>query len=314
MRYQCPSQSKVLLADSKKLDKLSQSTAQLCDESRIGFQSASNQFSKSTTQQSAELSAGFSSISSQLDNTEATSAARDSRVLISLGDVARNCEYNIERTDNIRQQQDRAIDLNEVGHQAVLSSVIAAASSNLEAHKTTQNMVRQYQGETKQLLKSHTTFGKGVKGPTSPFARKRASNSVTMGTSVYWHWGSSRLPIGTLLITFHQSRQTTTSRHFSSGIFPSSGFTANFVPPQWLSSLAIAYSIRLYYEMTSSQWRWDATLRPMTVNYDPFFIIAVKRLDVAGVDAAFASGRANPADHILLQDNLPEPWYNVGTL
>lgn len=291
LRYQCPSQSDVLLANRKQLDRLSQNTAQLWDESKVGF--------------------GFSSISSQLDNTEASNAARDTSILLSLGDVARNCESSIEKIDHDLQQQDRAIDLNEVGHEAILSSIITASSSNLEAHKTTRDIVRQYRGETEQLFRSHITFGKVLKRPTSRFTCNQGSNFVTMGTSVLWHWGSSRLPLGTLEITFYQSRQTTCSRHFSSGISTPSGFTAKFLPPQWFSNLAIAYSIRVSYEMTSSQWRWDTTLRPMTVNYDPSFINAVRRLDVAGVDAAFTSGRANPKDYIIKDWRNPGPWYEV---
>ena len=71
----------------------------------------------------------------------------------------------------------------------------------------------------------------------------------------------------------------------------------------------IRYSMKLSHALIDSEWRWGATLEPLTVNYNPYFIKAIESLDVEGVRKSFATGLAKPTDYVLA--NSPVPWYSV---
>ena len=83
-----------------------------------------------------------------------------------------------------------------------------------------------------------------------------------------------------------------------------------FVPPRWLSSVVIKYSMDLCCNLISSQCRWGATLTPLTINENRFFREAIRSLDLEDLRASFSKGLAKPADQILWYGS-PIPWYKV---
>ena len=171
-------------------------------------------------------------------------------------------------------------------------------------------MLNQCQGQLQQVLRNHVTFGTVGNTVRLSTPRARSSNTITE-TTVFWKYFSYRMPIGLLTIRLNESRQSKSSARSTSQVCTKSDIAITFVPPRWLSGVAINYSMKLNYDLISHQWRWGATLNPLTVNYNPFFINAVEKLDVEGVRRSFAEGLARPTDYVMGRWSEPRPWYEV---
>lgn len=196
--------------------------------------------------------------------------------------------------------------MNEAGFQAVHSSLVAAS----EDHKTTHAMLSQCQGQLQQVLRNNVTFGTTENSVHLSAPSARGSSKITE-TSVFWKYSSYGMPIGLLKIRLEKSRQSKASARSTPQVCTESDIAIEFVPPRWLSGIVINYSMKLNHDLVSNHWRWGATLNPLTVNYNPFFINAVERLDVEGVRRSFAEGLARPTDYLLNSWNMLEPWYEV---
>lgn len=272
----------VLLCESRKLGKVSDSIVQLGDEDRAGFRTLSSQISQSTSQLDAGVKAGFSTVSSRINITDSTNEARHQAILAHMNDHAQSNNLNTEKMDEVFQRQVRSMDLNEAGFQAVHSSLIAASSSSSEEHKTTHAMLSQCQGQLQQIIRSHITFGTVEHSTHLPSTRPKTVDPTTTETTVFWEYRFRRLPIGKLRIRLKQTRHTSNSRRSTPQVCTESNMAVEFVPPRWLSSIMIKYSMQLNCDLIGSQLRWGATLTPLTINYNPFFINAIQNLDVEG--------------------------------
>ena len=289
---------------------MSKSILQLGDEDRAGFRTISSQLSQAASQSSSEAKAGFSSVSSQQNATESANESRHQTVLAQLDNHSKLDELNTEKMREIFRRQARSIDMNEVGFQAVHSSLVAASASSSEDHKTTHAILNQCQGQLQQVLRNHVTFEPVGNIVRSSTPRARSSNTITE-TTVFWKYSSYHMPIGLLKIHLNKNRQSRSSDRSTPQVCTESNIAIHFVPPRWLSGVVINYSMKLSYDLISDQWRWGATLNPLTVNYNPFFINAVRSLDVEGVRRSFAEGLARPTDYVLASWSEPLPWYEV---
>ena len=211
--------------------------------------------------------------------------------------------------DAVCQQQIRSIDINEAGFQAVQSSLISALSASSEEHRTTHAMLSQCQGQIQQLLRNHITFETIEHSGSSPSTQTAALKSSTTETTVFWSHRFHRLPIGMLWIDLNQTRHTRNSRRSTPQVCTKSKIAVEFVPPQWLSSVVVRFSIKMNCDLISSQWRWGATLTPLTINHNSFFLHAFRSLDVEDVRRSFAEGLAKPTDYVLDYYGEPAPWY-----
>ena len=171
-------------------------------------------------------------------------------------------------------------------------------------------MLNQCQGQLQQVLRNHITFEKVGNSVCLSGPRARESNTIT-GTTVFWKYSSYRMPIGSLQIRLDESQQSKSSGRSTPQVCTESDIAIQFMPPRWLSRVAINYSMKLSYDLISDQWRWGVILNPLTVNYNSFFINAVENLDVEGVRRSFAEGLARPTDYVLRRWYGPRPWYEV---
>lgn len=153
-----------------------------------------------------------------------------------------------------------------------------------------------------QILRNHITFGRIEHSVHPASSRSRALDPITTETVVFWKYRLHSLPIGMLQIRL---------RRAAPHICELSEIDVEFVPPRWLSSFVINYSMKLSWDLIDSHWRWGATLKPLTVNHDPFFINAVWSLDVEGVRASFTTGLASPTDYLAYGNGFIAPWYEV---
>lgn len=208
------------------------------------------------------------------------------------------------------ERQVRSMDMSEAGFQAVHSSLVAASSSSKEDHKKTHALLSQFQGQLQQMVRKHVAFGTIGDGVRLSKPPVRSSNPMTE-TTVFWKHSFYWMPIGILKITRKTCQRGRNSSRSASHVSTESDIAVEFVPPRWLSSVLINYSMKRNYDLISDQWRWGGTLRPLTVNYNPFFIKAVESFDLEGVRRSFAEGLARPTD-FLLGFGAPLPWYEVG--
>ena len=303
----------VLLWESRKLDKVSESITALRDEDKAGFRAVSSQISQSTSQLNSEVNTSISTVSSQVTLSESASVARQQAILAHLDDHSERDNLNTAKIDEVFQQQVRSMDLNEAGFQAVHSGLIGTTSSNLEEHKTTHAMLRQCQSQFQTLIRGDVTFGTIEQSVRSASTDTGASDPTSLETSVFWSYYHHRMPIGTLTICVKKNREKEFSRQPAPRVGTGSEIAVTFVPPSWLSRVAFNYSIKVTCDLVSSQWYWGANLEPLTVNYNRVFINAIDYVDVEGVRRSFAKGLAKRTDYILGVCGHIIPWYQFMT-
>ena len=290
---------------------LSQSTGQLDAGVKLGFQSVSSELLQSTSQLGTQVKSGLSALTSQITSAESANEERHHSILAHLEDHAKSSNLNNVKTSEVFQQLVRSSDIIEAGFKAVYSSILAANSTTSEDHKTTHAMLSQYQGQIQHIMRNHVTIEPVDRSVKSPPNRPEAVGDTTTTSTVFWNHRRLRLPIGLLNMNLSQTRQTKRSRPLGPQICVKSVLEVTFVPPRWLSSVVIKYSMSLCCDLISSQYRWGATLTPLTINENRFFREAIRSLDLEDLRTSFSKGLAKPTDHILY-DGSPIPWYKVG--
>ena len=299
-----------LTTQSQKLSKLTQNTIQLGSDNRAGFQTISSQVSQATGHLEAETRGGFSNVSSDLQTAKFASdemhRALQSRLDIHAqrGDVVR------QNVDEIRCKQMKAIEVNEAGFQAVQSALVTAASFSREGHESTHAMLRE-QKNLMQRLGNHLTFGASKNCARVPGSGPDKWGSTTPMTTFYWRTYYHSLPVGKLCISIKQTRQCEGSENSSSPESTESNIKVTFVPPKWLTCLAVDYRMKLVYNSIGDQWHWGVNLRPLTVNQNPFVVDAVETVNLGGIQKSFREGLLHPTDYVLERDTDLRPWYMV---
>ena len=252
-------------------------------------------------------------VSSQLASTESSSENRHQVILGRLNNHVQNNDFNLQKLDEVSQQQVRAVDIAEAGFQAVHSGLVNSVTSNQEGHNATHALLSQVGGHLQQILRDRVTFGSVRERALSSFdcGRKSNSSATTKEVPVFWERHSYCLPIGTLQLDVSKRQEITCSTKSTLEDRMKSKITATFVPPRWLSSFAIKYAIVVNYSLNGNYWRHSMNLDPMTVNHNPIFIKAVENCDVKGVQKSFREGLARPTDHIINYYGALVPWTKV---
>ena len=299
---------------SQKLSQLTQTTLQLGNENRAGFQTISTQVSQATGQLGAEARVGFSNVSSDLKSAKLASDNMHRALQSHMDDHAQKGDIVRQNVDEIQCKQMRAIEINEAGFHAVKSALVTAASFNQEGHESTHAMLRQ-QETLMQRLGNHLALGGSKNCVRSPRTHSDTGVSTTPMTTVYWKTLYHSLPIGTLRISLHHSRDSKGSEDSNLPKSSESSISVTFVPPKWLTCLAVDYKMKLGYSFIGDQWHWGVNLKPLTVNQNPFVIDALEIFDLGAIQKSFREGLIHPTDCVLR--NFPDcpwvsTWYEVG--
>ena len=214
-----------------------------------------------------------------------------------------------QSVDETRREQMRSIEINEAGFQAVQSALVTAASFNREGHESTHAMLRQ-QETLMQRLGSQIALRASKDYVRSPRTGSDKWGSLTPMTTVYWKTLYHNLPIGKLRISMNQTRHCKDSEDSASPESTESSISVTFVPPKWLTCLAVDYKMKLSHNSIGDQWHWGAHLRPLTVNQNPFVINALETLDLGAIKESFSEGLIHPTDCVL-DGTYVKPWYWV---
>ena len=210
-----------------------------------------------------------------------------------------------QNVDEMRCEQMRAIEINEEGFQAVQSALVAAVSSNREAHESTHAMLRQQETLMQRLgNKLASEYSKDCLRWSHH--RSNGWGSTTFYRGTLYH----SLPVGRLRISIKQTRQREGSEKPASPAGKELSISVTFVPPKWLTCLAVDYRMKLNYDSLEDQWHWGANLRPLTVNQNPFVIDALKKNDLVAIQKSFRGGLIHPTDYVLTYVHVC-PWYMV---
>ena len=260
----------------------------------------------------AETKAGFSTVSSQNTVAESANEVRHQTVLARLDHHTERDDLNSEKMAEVFQHQVKSMDKNESGFQDVHTGQMTASSSNLECHNTTHALLGQCGGWLQQIIRNHVMFGSPEDSVPTSVPRAKASSKAIVETAVFWKYSVYRMPIGVLKIHLRKTWQSRKPSRSTSQVCTGSDIALEFVPPWWLSRMAIRYSMKLSSDLLSNQLRLGATLDTLTVNYNPLFVKALKSGDVNGVRRSFEEGLARPTDYLLNESfGILEPWYMV---
>ena len=299
-----------LTTRSQKLSKLTQNTIQLGSDNRAGFQTISSQVSQATGHMEAETRAGFSNVSSDLQTAKFASDEMHRALQSRLDIHAQRGDVVHQNVDEIRCKQMKAIEVNEAGFQAVQSALVTAASFSREGHESTHAMLRE-QRTLMQRLGNHLTFGASNNCVRAPRGGPDKWGSTAPMTTVYWKTFYHNLPIGYLRISLDRSQDSKSSEDSTSPESTESNIKVTFVPPKWLTCLAVNYRMKLAYNSFGDLWHWGANLRPLTVNQNPFVIDALETVNLEGIQKSFREGLLHPMDYVLMGCTDPGPWYMV---
>ena len=215
-----------------------------------------------------------------------------------------------QNVDEMRCKQMRAIEINEEGFQAVQSALVTAVLSNRAEHESTHAMLRQ-QETLMQRLGNKLASGYSNNCVRLPRTRSNSQSSTTSMTTVYWKTLYHSLPIGKLRISIDQTRRCRGSEESASPESTESNIEVTFVPPKWLTCLAVDYRMNLGYDSIGDRWHWGASLRPLTVNQNPSVTHALETLDLVAIQKSFREGLIHPTDYVLGCNDLVVPWYCV---
>ena len=253
--------------------------------------------------------AGFSNVSSDLKSAKLASDSMHRALQSHIDEHAQKGDIVRQNVDEIQRKQMRAIEINEAGFHAVQSALITAASFNQDGHESTHAVLRQ-QETLMQQLGNHLALGGSKACVRSPRTTFNTWVSTTPMTTVYWKTLYHSLPVGTLRISLYPSRDPEGSEDSklpeSSELF----ISVTFVPPKWLTCLAVDYRLKLGYDFISDQWHWGVNLKPLTVNQNPFVIDALKTFDLGAIQKSFREGLIRPTDYVLRFEEI-RPWYMV---
>ena len=299
-----------LTTQSQKLSKLTQNTIQLGNDNIAGFQTISTQLSQATGQLGAEARASFSNVSSDLKSSRLASDGMHRALRSHMDDQAQRDNVVRQNVDNIQGTQTTAIEITEAGFQAVQSALVAAASFNREGHESTHAMLGE-QRTLMQRLGNHLTFGASNNCVRAPRGGPDKWGSTAPMTTVYWKPFYHNLPIGYLRISLDRSQDSKGSEDSTTPESTESNIKVTFVPPKWLTCLAVEYRMKLVYNFIGDQWHWGANLRPLTVNQNPFVINALETLDLGAIQKSFEEGFLHPTDYVLRGRSSLASWYMV---
>ena len=275
---------------------------QLGNDNSAGFQMISSQVSQATGHLGAEARAGFSNVSSDLKSAKLASDEMHRDLQSRTDDNAQRVDFLRQTVDETRGGQVRTIEITESGFQAVQSALVTEASLNREGHQSTHAMLRQ--------LGKQLAFGDSKNCVRWPRSRSNKRGSTTPKTTFYCKTYYHSLPIGKLCISIIQTRSCKASEESASPGSTESSISVTFVPPKWLTCLAVDYRMKLDYNSIGDQWRWGVNLRPLTVNQNPFVIDALKTLDLGAIQKSFREGLIHPADYVL-EGKYVWPWFYV---
>ena len=300
-----------LIAYSQKLSGLTQDTIQLGNENKEGFQRISSQVSQATGHLGAQARDGFSNISSDVKSAKSASDRM-------LRDLQSRMDDDVERNDLVRQtvdevrgEQVRTIEMTNLGFQAVQSALVTAVSSNREEHNLTHTILRR-QETLMQRLGNHLAFGNSETCVRSSRTRTDTWGPITPKTTFYWKTRYHSLPLGILRISTCQARKYKDAEGSASLENTESNIEVTFVPPKWLTCLAVDYRMELDYNSIEDQWHWGVNMRPLTVNQNPFVINALKSFDLGAIQKSFRDGLIRPTDYVVSSWGAILKWYRVG--
>ncbi len=269
----------------------------------------SSQVSQATDHLGAETRAGFSNISSDLKSAKLASDEMHRDLQSRIEDHAQKDDIVRQNVDETRREQMRSIEINEAGFQAVQSALVTAASFNREGHESTHAMLRQ-QETLMQQLGNYLAFGGSKNCVRSPRSRSDKMGLNTSRTTSNRKMLHHSLPIGMLHISINHTRDGKNSEDSTSPGSTESNIEVTFVPPKWLSCLAVDYRMKLGHNSIGDQWHWGANLRPLTVNQNPFVIDALRTVDVGAIQKSFREGLIQSTDYVLDLGGV-YPWYYV---
>ena len=299
-----------LTTQSQKLSRLTQNKIQLGNDNNAGFQAISSRISQATGHLEGQAKVGFSNISSDLKSTRLANDEMHRDLKSRMGDHAEIQDIVRQNVDEVRGGQVRTIEMTELGFQAVQSVLATAVSSNREEHHSTHAMLRRHE-TLMQRLGNYLAFGNSRNCVRSSRTRSDTWGSIIPKTTFDWKTRYHSLPIGKLRISIDQTRRYRVSENSATPDSTESNIEVTFVPPKWLTCLAVDYRMEIVYKSIVDQWHWGANLRPLTVNQNPFVIQALRTLDIGAIQKSFGEGLIRSTDYVLGFRDHVKPWYCV---
>ena len=225
----------IVLLHRSKLDGIQQKTSSLANENQVGFRATAAKISQSAEIIKTENKASFNTVTSRLDDTDAANEARSKRILACFDDQVQGNIENVRAARKAAMEQRKVFAMTKT----MLDRVDSGFTSNLREHEITRKVI----GNFHQLLRPRT----------SRQHLRWGSHSSIISISGFARC-CLRLPFGCLYI-----RRVLTLRSKGSPQSPSEESRASeteitFVPPLWLSNLAIQYCMALDYRSGRNEW------------------------------------------------------------
>ena len=182
------------------------------------------------------------------------------------------------------------------GFQAVFSGLSKLESSeqqsNRQLKESTAHII-----SCVQSLRSNLEVGRFL--PTTGPRRRGKRIKSGIAAAVYVTVHNYVLPFGHIQVQVSRKSLSPPSGETIDDASQISQVSFNFVPPRWLSNLAIRSTFDILNNAEADLPGLKFRMNAISVNHNPLVDEAIRESDVAALRQLFATGLARPSDHVI---------------
>ncbi|MCJ1388436.1 hypothetical protein MMC18_001283 [Xylographa bjoerkii] len=200
------------------------------------------------------------------------------------------------KLDAVKNQNRELENITLTGFQAVYSGL-----SKLESRQH-QNITLLEQSHARiddrfQRLRNNLEVGplRSIIGPR----RMGKESKTSIVAAAYLTLHSYVLPFGRLQVKVLRKSLSSHSKETNDATSSISQVSFSFVPPHWLSDLAVRSNLDIFYNLNTDLPGLGFSINAVSVNHNPLVIQAIHTSNVVALQELFTAGLARPSDHVI---------------
>ncbi|MCJ1432871.1 hypothetical protein MMC27_002229 [Xylographa pallens] len=200
------------------------------------------------------------------------------------------------KLDTVKTQNRKLESITLNGFQAVFSGLSTLESSGQQSNRLLERSNAGIEDYV-QLLRSNLEVGQFL--PTTGPRRRGKGIKSGVAAAVYVTVHNYVLPFGHIHVQVSRKSLPSPSGETIDAASKISQVSFNFVPPRWLSNMAIRSTFDILKNAEADLPGLKFKMNPILVNRNPLVVEAIEILDVAALRQLFTTGLARPSDHVI---------------
>ncbi|MCJ1384631.1 hypothetical protein MMC17_007749 [Xylographa soralifera] len=200
------------------------------------------------------------------------------------------------KLDTVKAQNRKLESITLNGFQAVYSGLSTLGSRDQQSALLLEQSNARIE-DCVHLLRNNLEIGhlRSITGP------RRTGKKIKSGVAaaVYVTIRNYSLPFGHLQVQVLRKSLSSPSEETNDGASETSQVSFNFVPPRWLSEMAIRSTLDVLYNANIGFSGFRFGMNAVWINHNPLLTEAIGTSNVAALQQLFTAGLARPSDHVL---------------